>query len=97
MSKKIGSQFEELDNEKEEVEAPKNEQQSFLDLDKYKTKKEREKEKDEKARVTIFIDPTLAKRLERASKRYGKGFKSDFTADALEKALDLLEAKESSK
>lgn len=97
MSRKVPNQFDEVPNEKEEVEAGETGQQSFLDLDKYKTKKEREKEKEEKARVTVFLDPKLATRLEKASKKYGKGFKSDFTADALEKALDLLEEKENNK
>lgn len=94
MTKNIGNQFDEVPNEKEEVKTEEQGGKEFLDLDKYKTKKEREKEKEEKARVTVFIDPALAKRLERASKKYGKGFKSDFTADALETALDLLDEKE---
>lgn len=94
-NKNVPNQFDEVPNEKEEVKEEK--QQSFIDVDKWKTKKEKEKEKDDKTRVTVFIEPALAKRLEKASKRYGKGFKSDFTADAIEKALDLLEAKENNK
>lgn len=93
--KKVSSQFDEVNKEvKETTETAVRASSIALDMDKYKTKKEKEKEKDAKTRVFLFLEPALAKRLDRAAKRYGKGFKSDFTSDVLEKALDALEVKE---
>lgn len=92
MSKKVPNQFANVPNEnKQEEQAPT---QGFLDLSKYQTKKEKAKEKPGKTRLTILVDDELAKRFDRAAKRYGKGFKSEFTTDALTKALDELEQKE---
>ena len=93
--KNIPSQYDEMNNEKKDTTETAIPASSIaLDMDKYKTKKEKEKEKDTKTRVSLFLEPALAKRLDRAAKRYGKGFKSTFTSDVLEKALDALEAKE---
>ncbi|WP_214818979.1 hypothetical protein [Exiguobacterium sp. s131] len=92
MSKKVPNQFANVPNErKQEEEVPSND---FLDLSKFKTKKEKAKDKTGKTRLTILVDEEVAKRLDRAAKRYGKGFKSEITSDALTKALDLLEQKE---
>ncbi|TCI50314.1 hypothetical protein EVJ24_15005 [Exiguobacterium sp. SH1S21] len=92
MSRKVPSQFDNVPNEKkQEAEVPTND---LLDLSQYQTKKEKEKVKPGKTRVTILVDDEVAKRLDRASKRYGKGFKSKITTDALTKALDFLEQKE---
>ncbi|QZY88552.1 hypothetical protein [Exiguobacterium acetylicum] len=93
--KNIRNQFDEVTSEQEVTEATVPASSIALDMDKYKTKKE--KEKDTKTRVSLFLEPALAKRLDKAAKRYGKGFKSSFTSDVLEKALDALEAKENSK
>lgn len=95
--KNIRNQFDEVTSEQEVTEATVPASSIALDMDKYKTKKEKEKEKDTKTRVSLFLEPALAKRLDKAAKRYGKGFKSSFTSDVLEKALDALEAKENSK
>lgn len=93
MSKKVPNQFANVPNERKQEE-PAAQTNEFLDLSKYQTKKEKAKEKPGKTRLTILVDDEVAKRFDRASKRYGKGFKSQFTSDALTAALDLLEKNE---
>ncbi|TCI32746.1 hypothetical protein EVJ29_15145 [Exiguobacterium sp. SH4S7] len=92
MSRKVPNQFANLTNEKEKEEEKS--AQEIVDVSKYKKKKDLRSSKEEKVRVTVFLDPDLAKRLERLSKKYEKGFKSQVISDGLEIMLDELEGNE---
>jgi hypothetical protein len=75
------------DNKTRTLQQMKEEMQRKLDA------KRKQKTKEEThVRTTFLLDKELAKRLDRLSKKQGRGFKTDFLNDVIKEALDVWEA-----